>query len=232
MRFVDQTNPNTLIKMMTDGVLLAELARDRYLNAYDTIVVDEAHERSLNIDFILGYLRQLLPRRPDMKVVITSATIDPERFAKHFHDAPVIEVSGRGYPVDVQYRPLSEDGEQDINYAIGAAVSEAIRSGPGDILVFLPGEREIRDAANHLRHLNLDQLDVLPFYARLGLTQQTRIFQQSGTRRVVLATNVAETSVTVPGIMYVVDTGLARVSRYSYRTKVQGLPVEKMSASG
>ena len=229
VRFVDQTNPNTLIKMMTDGVLLAELARDRYLNAYDTIVVDEAHERSLNIDFILGYLRQLLPRRPDMKVVITSATIDPERFAKHFHDAPVIEVSGRGYPVDVQYRPLNEDGEQDINHAIGAAVSEAIRSGPGDILVFLPGEREIRDAANHLRHLNLDQLDVLPFYARLGLTQQTRIFQQSGTRRVVLATNVAETSVTVPGIRYVVDTGLARVSRYSYRTKVQGLPVEKIS---
>ncbi|MEM7405253.1 MAG: ATP-dependent RNA helicase HrpA [Pseudomonadota bacterium] len=229
VRFVDEAGPNALVKLMTDGVLLAELARDRYLNAYDTIIVDEAHERSLNIDFILGYLRRLLPKRPDLKVVITSATIDPARFAGHFNDAPVVEVSGRGYPVEVRYQPLSDDGEQDAAGHIGQAVRDAIRHGPGDILVFLPGEREIRDTSQFLRQMGLNNVEVVPFYARMGLAQQARIFAPGATRRIVLATNVAETSVTVPGISFVIDAGTARISRYSYRSKVQGLAVERIS---
>jgi len=229
VRFVDDVGPRTLVKLMTDGVLLAELTRDRFLSAYDTIIVDEAHERSLNIDFILGYLRQLLPQRPDLKVIVTSATIDPQRFAEHFSDAPVVEVSGRGYPVEVRYRPLAPDGEQDLNDGIANAVREALRHGPGDMLVFLPGEREIREAAQHLRQMGLADTEVLPFYARMGLAQQARIFARGAGRRIVLATNVAETSVTVPGISFVIDTGVARISRYSYRSKVQGLAVEPIS---
>jgi ATP-dependent helicase HrpA len=227
---------------MTDGILLAELQRDRLLKRYDTIIIDEAHERSLNIDFLLGYLKQLLPKRPDLKLIITSATIDTQRFAEHFASgrgpAPVIEVSGRTYPVEVRYRPLlevpedDEEGEvvqRDQTEAIVAAVKELSAEGPGDILVFLPGEREIRDTADELASLT-DRLDVLPLYSRLSAAEQHRVFSPSGPkRRVVLATNVAETSLTVPGIRYVVDTGLARISRYSARTKVQRLPIEPIS---
>ncbi len=251
VRFTDRAGPQTLVKLMTDGILLAELQHDRLLSAYDTIIVDEAHERSLNIDFILGYLKQLLPQRPDLKVVITSATIDPERFATHFAaadgtPAPIIEVSGRTYPVEVRYRPLSaldqpddadEDGElvvRDQTEAIVDAVAELIREGPGDILVFLPGEREIRDTAEVLEGWSakarvVDRFSVLPLFARLSAAEQHKVFARSSGRRVVLATNVAETSLTVPGIRYVVDTGVARISRYSVRTKVQRLPIEAIS---
>ncbi len=261
VRFTDRTSRGTRVKLMTDGILLAELQRDRMLRRYDTIIIDEAHERSLNIDFLLGYLRRLLPRRPDLKLIITSATIDPERFAAHFADAagapaPIVEVSGRTYPVEVRYRPLvvlpdgsspassgndeeDEEGEpivRDQTEAVVDAVRELSAEGRGDVLVFLPGEREIRDTAEALQEYAGDAprgrgLDVLPLYSRLSAAEQHRVFSPSGggNRRVVLATNVAETSLTVPGIRYVVDTGVARISRYSPRTKVQRLPVERIS---
>ncbi|WNI16282.1 ATP-dependent RNA helicase HrpA [Actinacidiphila sp. ITFR-21] len=240
VRFTDQVGDATLVKLMTDGIMLAEIQTDRELRAYDTIIIDEAHERSLNIDFILGYLAQLLPRRPDLKVVITSATIDPQRFSRHFGDAPVIEVSGRTYPVEVRYRPLLEEGGEDADRdqigAICDAVDELQAEGPGDILVFLSGEREIRDTADALdKHLTRgggavrSGTEILPLYARLSSAEQHRVFQQHSGRRVVLATNVAETSLTVPGIRYVIDPGTARISRYSHRTKVQRLPIEPVS---
>jgi ATP-dependent helicase HrpA len=241
VRFTQKSSDDTLIKLMTDGVLLAEIGRDRLLRRYDTVIIDEAHERSLNIDFILGYLKQLLPRRPDLKVVITSATIDPDRFAQHFH-APIIEVSGRTYPIEIRYRPLApeahaEQGDQprDQVQAIVDAVAELAREQPGDILVFLSGEREIRDTAQALRK-QVDTrrpgepvTDVLALYARLSAAEQHRVFQPHTGRRIVLATNVAETSLTVPGIRYVVDPGMARISRYGKRTKVQRLPIEPIS---
>ncbi|MER6223750.1 ATP-dependent RNA helicase HrpA [Streptomyces sp. 900105755] len=234
VRFTDQVNPDaTFIKLMTDGILLAEIQTDRELRAYDTIIIDEAHERSLNIDFLLGYLAQLLPRRPDLKVVITSATIDPERFSRHFGDAPIIEVSGRTYPVEVRYRPLleedAEDADRDQITAICDAVEELQGEGQGDILVFLSGEREIRDTADALTRKNYRFTEVLPLYARLSHAEQHRVFQPHTGRRIVLATNVAETSLTVPGIKYVIDPGFARISRYSHRTKVQRLPIEAIS---
>ena len=264
VRFTDQVGGDTLVKLMTDGILLAEIQTDRELRQYDTIIIDEAHERSLNIDFILGYLAQLLPKRPDLKVVITSATIDPERFAKHFGSftavnaadtadtadakeaggtaqeaagapagAPIVEVSGRTYPVEVRYRPLLEEGGQegdrDQITAICDAVDELQAEGPGDILVFLSGEREIRDTADALNKKNLRSTEVLPLYARLSHAEQHRVFQRHTGRRIVLATNVAETSLTVPGIRYVIDPGMARISRYSFRTKVQRLPIEPVS---
>ena len=235
VRFTDQAGPNTLVKVMTDGILLAEIQRDRMLTRYDTIIIDEAHERSLNIDFLLGYLKQLLPRRPDLKVIITSATIDPQRFSRHFDDAPVIEVSGRTYPVEVRYRPVVDpddpdaDPDRDQVQAICDAVVELTGDGPGDILVFLSGEREIRDTADALRALDLRFTEVLPLYARLSSAEQHRVFQPHTGRRIVLATNVAETSLTVPGIRYVVDPGTARISRYSHRLKVQRLPIEPIS---
>jgi ATP-dependent helicase HrpA len=243
VRFTDQVGDSTLVKLMTDGIMLAEIQTDRELRAYDTIIIDEAHERSLNIDFILGYLAQLLPRRPDLKVVITSATIDPQRFSRHFGDAPVVEVSGRTYPVEVRYRPLLEevtentaDADRDQVSAICDAVDELQAEGPGDILVFLSGEREIRDTADALdKHLTRgggavrSRTEILPLYARLSSAEQHRVFQQHSGRRVVLATNVAETSLTVPGIRYVIDPGTARISRYSHRTKVQRLPIEPIS---
>ena len=229
VRFTDTSSDTTAVKVMTDGILLAEIQRDRTLRRYDTIIIDEAHERSLNIDFILGYLKQLLPRRPDLKVIITSATIDPERFSAHFDAAPIIEVSGRTHAVEVRYRELADDQTQ----GIVDAVRELMSAGPGDILVFCSGEREIRDAADALKKLKpsrvTDQLEVLPLYARLSSHEQHRVFAPHPNRRVVLATNVAETSLTVPGIHYVVDTGLARISRYSSRTKVQRLPIEPIS---
>ncbi|MBO0823595.1 MAG: ATP-dependent RNA helicase HrpA, partial [Actinobacteria bacterium] len=248
VRFADTSSDESLIKVMTDGILLTELQRDRLLLAYDTLIIDEAHERSLNIDFILGYLRQLLPRRPDLKVIITSATIDPERFSQHFGGTlpagatgpaatkpvpPVLEVSGRTYPVEVRYRPPDD---QDQVQAITAALAELRREGPGDVLVFLSGEREIRDTADALA--GEPGLEVLPLYARLSAAEQYRVFAGGETgkhggphqgRRVVLATNVAETSLTVPGIRYVIDPGTARISRYSQRTKVQRLPIEPVS---
>ncbi|MEU0276275.1 ATP-dependent RNA helicase HrpA [Streptomyces sp. NPDC006307] len=234
VRFTDQVNPDaTFVKLMTDGILLAEIQTDRELRAYDTIIIDEAHERSLNIDFLLGYLAQLLPKRPDLKVVITSATIDPERFSRHFGDAPIVEVSGRTYPVEVRYRPLleedSEDSDRDQITAICDAVDELQAEGPGDILVFLSGEREIRDTADALVKKKLRNTEVLPLYARLSHAEQHRVFQAHPGRRIVLATNVAETSLTVPGIKYVIDPGTARISRYSHRTKVQRLPIEPVS---
>ncbi|HSK58881.1 MAG TPA: ATP-dependent RNA helicase HrpA [Actinomycetospora sp.] len=235
VRFTSRASEDTLVKLMTDGILLAEIQQDRLLRRYDTLIIDEAHERSLNIDFLLGYLSQLLPRRPDLKVIITSATIDPERFSQHFGDAPIIEVSGRTFPVEVRYRPLvNEEGDQrDQVDGIVDAVDELRREGPdGDVLVFLAGEREIRDAEEALSRCAFgDDLDVLPLYARLSAVEQHRVFEPSsgGRRRVVLATNVAETSLTVPGIRYVVDPGLARISRYSRRTKVQRLPIEPIS---
>ncbi|MFF9219843.1 ATP-dependent RNA helicase HrpA [Streptomyces viridosporus] len=234
VRFTDQVNPDaTFIKLMTDGILLAEIQTDRELRAYDTIIIDEAHERSLNIDFLLGYLAQLLPKRPDLKVVITSATIDPERFSRHFGDAPIIEVSGRTYPVEVRYRPLleedSDDADRDQITAITDAVEELMAEGPGDILVFLSGEREIRDTADALTKKQYRFTEVLPLYARLSHAEQHRVFQRHSGRRIVLATNVAETSLTVPGIKYVIDPGFARISRYSHRTKVQRLPIEPIS---
>ncbi|WP_433684066.1 ATP-dependent RNA helicase HrpA [Nocardia sp. CA-119907] len=268
VRFTDQASDRTLIKLMTDGILLAEIQRDRLLRRYDTIIIDEAHERSLNIDFLLGYLKQLLPRRPDLKVIITSATIDPELFARHFAKqtddagaqrtddtsaqqtddesgtpAPIVEVSGRSYPVQIRYRPLAlelpgsadEDDEdtrivdRDPVDAIGDAVRELFAEGDGDVLVFLSGEREIRDAADALRDLKIPRTEILPLYARLSTAEQHRVFAPHAGRRVVLATNVAETSLTVPGIRYVVDPGTARISRYSMRTKVQRLPIEEVS---
>ncbi|MER6325761.1 ATP-dependent RNA helicase HrpA [Streptomyces coelicoflavus] len=234
VRFTDQVNPeSTFIKLMTDGILLAEIQTDRELRAYDTIIIDEAHERSLNIDFLLGYLAQLLPKRPDLKVVITSATIDPERFSRHFGDAPIVEVSGRTYPVEVRYRPLLEedgdDADRDQITAITDAVEELMGEGKGDILVFLSGEREIRDTADALEKKKYRFTEVLPLYARLSHAEQHRVFQQHTGRRIVLATNVAETSLTVPGIKYVIDPGFARISRYSHRTKVQRLPIEAIS---
>ncbi|MDQ4007462.1 MAG: ATP-dependent RNA helicase HrpA, partial [Actinomycetota bacterium] len=235
VRFTDKVGGDTLVKLMTDGILLNEIQRDRTLRGYDTLIIDEAHERSLNIDFILGYLKRLLPRRPDLKVVITSATIDPERFARHFDDAPVVEVSGRTYPVEVRYRPLVEEGdegnrrERDQVQAISDAVDELYCEPRGDILVFLSGEREIRDTADFLRRRKLRDTEILPLYARLSAAEQHRVFQPHPGRRVVLATNVAETSLTVPGIRYVIDPGTARISRYSQRTKVQRLPIEPVS---
>ncbi|WP_265695631.1 ATP-dependent RNA helicase HrpA [Photobacterium obscurum] len=232
VRFNDKVSDRSQVKLMTDGILLAEIQNDRYLNQYDTIIIDEAHERSLNIDFILGYLRELLPKRPDLKVIITSATIDPERFSKHFRNAPIIEVSGRTYPVEVRYRPVTEDGDdsdRDQLQAIFDAVDELCDEGLGDILIFMNGEREIRDTADALEKRNLRDTEVLPLYARLSAGEQNRIFQSHSGRRIVLSTNVAETSLTVPGIKYVIDPGTARISRYSYRTKVQRLPIEPVS---
>ncbi|WP_037843349.1 helicase-related protein, partial [Streptomyces sp. NRRL WC-3549] len=234
VRFTDQVNPDaTFVKLMTDGILLAEIQTDRELLAYDTIIIDEAHERSLNIDFLLGYLARLLPKRPDLKVVVTSATIDPERFAKHFGEAPIVEVSGRTYPVEVRYRPLleedSSDADRDQITAICDAVDELDHEAPGDVLVFLSGEREIRDTADALNKRNLRNTEVLPLYARLSHAEQHRVFQRHTGRRIVLATNVAETSLTVPGIKYVIDPGTARISRYSHRTKVQRLSLIHIS---
>ena len=235
VRFTDQVSDDTLVKLMTDGILLAEIQSDRLLTRYDTLIIDEAHERSLNIDFILGYLKQLLPRRPDLKVIITSATIDPERFSRHFGDAPIVEVSGRTYPVDTRYRPIIDpedpdaDPDRDQVQAIADAVDELCAEGPGDILVFLSGEREIRDTADALSKQDLRNIEILPLYARLSVGEQHRVFQRHTGRRIVLATNVAETSLTVPGIKYVIDPGNARISRYSHRLKVQRLPIEPVS---
>ncbi|HEV8257767.1 MAG TPA: ATP-dependent RNA helicase HrpA, partial [Casimicrobiaceae bacterium] len=241
VRFTDRTGPGAYIKLMTDGILLAETQRDRLLATYDTIIVDEAHERSLNIDFLLGYLKQLLPRRPDLKVVITSATIDAERFARHFSEggrpAPVIQVSGRTYPVEMRYRPLAGDegdDEEPLEEAIVAAAEDLWRAALGDILVFLPGEREIRETADLLRgslsrRPYASAVEILPLYARLSVAEQQRVFAPSAGRRIVLATNVAETSLTVPGIHYVIDSGLARVRRYSLRNKVTLLQIEKIA---
>ena len=234
VRFTRKASKTTRLKVMTDGVLLAEIRHDRDLRRYDTIILDEAHERSLNIDFLLGYLKSLLPRRPDLKIVITSATIDTERFAAHFSPsdgigAPIIEVSGRTFPVEVRYRPLLADGEADQVGGIIDAIRELSGLGAGDILVFLSGEREIRDAADAIVALKLSSTEVLPLYARLSAAEQHRVFAPHAGRRIVLATNVAETSLTVPGIRYVIDTGLARISRYSARTKVQRLPIEPIS---
>ena len=256
VRFADTVGDTTLVKVMTDGILLAEIRNDKLLTAYDTIVVDEAHERSLNIDFLLGYLTQLLPRRPDLKVVVTSATIDTARFAAHF-GAPVVEVSGRTFPVEIRYRPVrpEDEGEgegeehepgggsgepvgraparpdrdRDPIQALCDAIAELVADGPGDVLVFLPGERDIRDAADALRTSGPEGIEILPLYARLSAAEQHRVFRPHAARRVVLATNVAETSLTVPGIRFVVDTGLVRISRYSHRTKVQRLPIEPVS---
>ena len=274
VRFNDKITDSSYVKLMTDGILLAETQGDKFLNAYDTIIIDEAHERSLNIDFLLGYLKQLLPKRPDLKVIVTSATIDAERFSSHFNGAPVIEVSGRTYPVEIRYRPLGKAGfrskesaepdnvqlddadetifgitrkaktearwleEDDEEEAIEAAIMDAaddlLRQGDGDILVFLPGEREIRDTAEHLRKYQgrsakLKHIEVLPLFARLSIEDQQKIFKPHSARRIVLATNVAETSLTVPGIKYVIDAGLARMNRYSVRAKVEQLQIEKIS---
>ena len=254
IRFGDQTSRDTYVKLMTDGILLAETQHDRLLEQYDTIIIDEAHERSLNIDFLLGYLKQLLPKRPELKLIITSATIDPQRFSRHFDDAPVIEVSGRMYPVEVRYRPLksieelehdpeendragsSSRGvavvEEDLDPIDGIvrAIDELWGESKGDTLVFLPGEREIRDTADALsKQITGTDVEILPLYGRLASDQQMRVFHPSQKRRIVLATNVAETSLTVPNIRYVVDPGVARISRYSARTKVQRLPIEPIS---
>ncbi|HUG84314.1 MAG TPA: ATP-dependent RNA helicase HrpA, partial [Euzebya sp.] len=264
VRFTDAASDKTLIKLMTDGILLNELQRDRSLSAYDTIIIDEAHERGLNIDLLIGYLAQLLPRRPDLKVVITSATIDTQRFADHFSQAlgtqvPIIEVSGRTYPIEVRYQPLTDSGgqssteaegttgpqgeapgrsprngyERELTEGIVDAVEELVAEGPGDILVFASGERDIRDAADALRKAaagrRLAGTEIVPLYARLSAAEQHKVFAPHKGRRVVIATNIAETSLTVPGIRYVVDPGLARVSRFSRRTKVQRLPIEKVA---
>jgi len=241
VRFHEQLSEDSQVKLMTDGILLAEIQKDRFLTKYDTIIIDEAHERTLNIDFLLGYLKRLLPKRKDLKLIITSATIDVERFSEHFDNAPVIEVSGRTYPVQTLYRPLETESPDepapDLSDAIVAATEEILyleKKGQtpnrgGDILVFLPGEREIREAAERLRKSSIPHLDILPLYARLSNAEQQKVFADHSTRRVVLATNVAETSITVPGVGYVIDPGLARVSRYSYRSKVQRLPIEKIS---
>lgn len=249
VRFEDQSDDSTLVKLMTDGILLAETQHDRYLERYDTLIVDEAHERSLNIDFLLGYLKTLLHRRPDLKLIITSATIDLERFSRHFDGAPVIEVSGRTYPVETWYRPLAAETDEEgnrveddlsVDQGILAALDEIaahereVGKRPGDVLVFLPGEREIRDAAEMLRKANLRHTEVLPLYARLTPAEQQKIFQPRPGRKIVLSTNVAETSLTVPGIRYVIDSGTARISRYSYRAKVQrrGVAGQRQPAQG
>ncbi len=233
VRFSDRIGPETLVKLMTDGILLAETQSDRRLDQYEVIIIDEAHERSLNIDFLLGYLQRLLPRRPDLKLIITSATIDPERFSRHFNHAPIIEVSGRTWPVELRYRPLlateEDERDRDLPQAILDAVDEVWRQGPGDILIFLSGEREIRETAESLRKHHPPNTEILPLYARLSATEQNRVFQPHGRPRIVLATNVAETSLTVPGIRYVIDPGMARISRYSPRGKIQRLPIEKIS---
>lgn len=234
VRFHDRVSPATHIKLLTDGMLLAEIQRDRFLNEYDTIILDEAHERSLNIDFLLGYLKQLLKQRRDLKLIVTSATIDPQKFSKHFDDAPVIEVSGRTWPVEVRYAAPEEDEESGergdaTQQAILSAVDELSKEDRGDILVFLSGEREIRETAEHLHRHHMQVTEVLPLYARLSPADQGRIFKSSGQRRIVLATNVAETSLTVPGIRHVIDTGFARISRYSHRSKIQRLPIERVS---
>jgi ATP-dependent helicase HrpA len=241
VRFTDRVGDATLVKLMTDGILLTDIHRDRELSAYDTLIIDEAHERSLNIDFILGYLKQLLPRRPDLKVIVTSATIDPERFSKHFDDAPIIEVSGRTFPVEQRYRPLVQDADEEDDerepdrpvrdqlQGVCDAILELRGEKPGDILVFFSGEREIRDAAEVIRRMDLRDTEVLPLYSRLSAAEQHRVFASHTGRRIVLATNVAETSLTVPGIRYVIDPGTARVSRYSHRLKVQRLPIEPIS---
>jgi HrpA-like RNA helicase len=239
VRFQDKLSRDASVKLMTDGILLAETQTDPLLLAYDTLIIDEAHERSLNIDFLLGYLRQILPRRPDLKIIVTSATIDADRFAQHFASAkgpaPVLMVSGRTFPVEMLYRPWEESREYDLGNAIADAVDELWTGAPrGDILVFLPGEREIRDAADHLRgHLAHNaytrHVEVLPLFARLSQAEQERVFETGGAPRIVLATNVAETSLTVPGIRYVVDAGMARVKRYSFRSKVEQLLVEPIS---
>ena len=233
VRFQDRLQRGASVKLMTDGILLAETQSDPLLRAYDTLIIDEAHERSLNIDFLLGYLRQILPRRPDLKVIVTSATIDADRFAQHFASrhgpAPVIQVSGRLFPVEQRWRPFEESREFDLNDAIGDAVDELWREGAGDVLVFLPGEREIREAAEHLRKHHPPGVEILPLFARLSQQEQDRVFEPHSARRIVLATNVAETSLTVPGIQYVIDAGTARVKRYSYRNKVEQLLVEPVS---
>ncbi len=234
VRFHDKTHESSLIKLMTDGILLAESQNDRFLNQYDTLIIDEAHERSLNIDFLLGYLKWLLPKRPDLKLIITSATIDPQRFAKHFDDAPIIEVSGRTYPVEIRYRPIElieEDDETsaDVQQGIVEAGQELQRDMPGDILVFLRGEREIKEATDSLGKHFSKSYQILPLYSKLSVREQEQIFKPGGKPRIVLATNVAETSLTVPGIRSVIDTGHARISRYSPRSKIQRLPIEKIS---
>ncbi len=231
IRFTDKVSPGSYVKLMTDGILLAETQHDPELRQYDTVILDEAHERNLNIDFLLGYVKQLLPRRPDLKLIVTSATIDAGRFSRHFDGAPVIEVSGRLYPIEVRYRPVDEDrdSDDDLNDAIARAVDELSSLGQGDVLVFLPGEREIREAAETLRKHHPPHTEILPLYSRLSAAEQDRVFKPHVGRRIVLATNVAETSLTVPGIRYVVDSGLARVKRYSYRNKVEQLRVEKIS---
>jgi len=233
VRFQDRLSPGASVKLMTDGILLAETQTDPLLKAYDTLIIDEAHERSLNIDFLLGYLRQILPRRPDLKIIVTSATIDADRFANHFASrhgpAPVIQVSGRLYPVEQRWRPFEESREYGLNDAIGDAVDELCRIGSGDVLVFLPGEREIREAAEHLRKHHPPGVEVVPLFARLSQQEQDQVFEPHSARRIVLATNVAETSLTVPGIQYVIDAGTARVKRYSYRNKVEQLLIEPVS---
>jgi len=233
VRFSDKLSEKSYIKLMTDGILLAEIHHDPYLSQYDCIIIDEAHERSLNIDFILGYLKQLLPKRRDLKIIITSATIDPERFAKHFNNAPIIEVSGRTYPVDVLYHPLhgedDDEKQKDLQQAISDAVDYLSRKDRSDILVFLSGERDIRETAEYLKKQQLQNTDVLPLLARLSASEQNKIFHTSSKRRIILSTNVAETSLTVPGIKYVIDSGVARISRYSWRSKIQRLPIEKIS---
>ncbi|NLA69097.1 MAG: DEAD/DEAH box helicase, partial [Gammaproteobacteria bacterium] len=246
VRFTENVGPQTAVKFMTDGILLAEIQSDRWLSRYDTLIIDEAHERSLNIDFLLGYLKQLLARRPDLKLVVTSATIDTARFAAHFGDAPVVEVEGRGHPVEVRHRPLDgtaagggdadgDAGGMSVTDGIVAACDEILRGGggggggSGDVLVFLPGEREIRDAHRALEGRKYRHTEVLPLYARLSARDQDRVFNPGPQRRIVLATNVAETSLTVPRIHYVVDPGLARVKRYSPRQKLDRLHVEPIS---
>ncbi len=239
VRFTGKTSPDNLVKLMTDGILLAETQSDRFLNAYDTLIIDEAHERSLNVDFLLGYIKQLLPKRPDLKLIITSATIDAGKFSRHFDDAPVVEVSGRLYPVEIVYRPFDEDDEDahdiDLPQAVVNALDEiAMQGASGDVLVFLPGEREIRECAEALRKhpshgRRPGRIEILPLYSRLSAQEQERVFSSGGPRRVVLATNVAETSLTVPGIRYVIDSGLARINRYSFRNKVEMLQVEKIA---
>jgi ATP-dependent helicase HrpA len=239
VRFTDTVGKNTRIKLMTDGILLNEIHRDRNLKKYDAIIIDEAHERSLTVDFLLGYLKQLMPRRPDLSIVITSATIDPESFSRHFGGAPIVEVSGRTYPVEIRYRPLvaeamdEEEPTEDLDpiEGINAALDELAREERGDVLVFLSGEAEIRDAEDAIRGRNLPNTEVLPLYGRLSAADQHKVFGRntSGARRIVLATNVAETSLTVPGIRYVIDAGTARISRYSVRSKIQRLPIEAIS---
>jgi len=229
VRFSDQSSPNSLIKLMTDGILLAEIQRDRFLSAYDTLIIDEAHERSLNIDFLLGYLKNLLPQRPDLKVIITSATIDVAKFSKHFNDAPVVEVSGRSFPVEIIYNH-PDDVESDRDQMIVDCLQDIhTNQKAGDVLIFLSGEREIREVNLAIKRAQLPHTEVVPLYARLSLAEQSKIFSPHRGRRIVLSTNVAETSLTVPGIRYVIDTGRARVSRYSFRTKVQRLPIEAIS---